>query len=98
MIAANVLGYYWIDGKENPADIISKHWSYPQVWHLLKRILFYSGDRINMIHRNYIEFQPESVTKKQTSPTVNQNTTQSLKSIVRKLMHSVFMPYLLSHL
>jgi hypothetical protein len=25
MIAANVLGYYWIDGKANPADIVSKH-------------------------------------------------------------------------
>jgi hypothetical protein len=36
MIAAKILGYYWIDGKKNPADIVSKHWSYPQVWHLLK--------------------------------------------------------------
>ena len=44
MIAGKVLGYYWIDGKENPADIVSKHWSYPQVWHLLKPILFYSGN------------------------------------------------------
>jgi hypothetical protein len=35
MIAAKILGYYWIDGKKNPADIVSKHWSYPQVWHLL---------------------------------------------------------------
>jgi hypothetical protein len=39
MIALKVLGYYWIDGKDNPADIVSKHWSYPQVWHLLKAIL-----------------------------------------------------------
>ena len=44
MIAAKILGYYWIDGKSNPADIVSKHWSYPQVWHLLKPVLFYSGD------------------------------------------------------
>ena len=44
MIAAKVLGYYWIDGKNNPADIVSKHWSYPQVWHLLKPLLFYSGN------------------------------------------------------
>jgi hypothetical protein len=36
MIAAKILGYYWIDGKLNPADIVSKHWSYPQIWHLLK--------------------------------------------------------------
>jgi hypothetical protein len=25
MIGARVLGYYWIGGKENPADIVSKH-------------------------------------------------------------------------
>jgi Reverse transcriptase (RNA-dependent DNA polymerase) len=31
MISAKILGYYWIDGKRNPADIVSKHWSYPQV-------------------------------------------------------------------
>jgi hypothetical protein len=49
MIAAKVLGYYWIDGKHNPADIVSKHWSYPQIWHLLKPILFYSGNTENLI-------------------------------------------------
>jgi hypothetical protein len=40
MIAAKILGYFWIDGKKNPADIVSKHWSYPQLWHLLKPLLF----------------------------------------------------------
>jgi hypothetical protein len=49
MIAAKILGYYWIDGKKNPADIVSKHWSYPQVWHLLKPLLFYSGDTKDLI-------------------------------------------------
>jgi hypothetical protein len=44
MTVAKILGFYWIDGKLNPADIVSKHWSYPQVWHLLKPLLFYSGD------------------------------------------------------
>jgi hypothetical protein len=33
----------------NPADIVSKHWSYPQVWHLLKPLLFYSGDTKDLI-------------------------------------------------
>ena len=50
MIAAKILGYYWIDGKENPADVVSKHWSYPQVWHLLKPILFYSGNPGDLIN------------------------------------------------
>jgi hypothetical protein len=44
MIAAKIHGYYWIDGKMNPADIVSKHWAYLQIWHLLKPLLFYSGD------------------------------------------------------
>ena len=49
MIAAGILGYYWIDGKNNPADIVSKHWGYQQVWTLLKTILFYSGDTMDLI-------------------------------------------------
>ena len=44
MIAAKILGYYWIDGKMNPADVVSKHWGHQQVWHLLKPLLFFSGD------------------------------------------------------
>ena len=43
-IAAKILTFFWINGKKNPADIVSKHWAYPQVWHLLQPILFYSGD------------------------------------------------------
>jgi hypothetical protein len=39
MIAAKILGYYWIDGKLNPTDIANKHWAYPQIWHLLKPLL-----------------------------------------------------------
>jgi hypothetical protein len=43
MTAAKILGYYWIDGKKNPPDVVSKHWGHQQVWHLLKP-LFFSGD------------------------------------------------------
>ena len=31
-------------GKYNPADILSKHWGYQQVWTMLKPILFFHGD------------------------------------------------------
>jgi hypothetical protein len=48
-IAAKVLGYYWIDGKNNPADVVSKHWGYQQVWQLLKPLLFYSGNTFNLV-------------------------------------------------
>jgi hypothetical protein len=46
-IAAKVLGYYWIDGKMKPADIVSKHWANPQIWNLLKPLQFYSGEQEN---------------------------------------------------
>jgi hypothetical protein len=49
MIAARILGYYWIDGKSNPADIFSKHWGYQQIWHFLKTLLFYSGNTIDLV-------------------------------------------------
>jgi hypothetical protein len=49
MITAKILGYYWIDGKLNQADIVSKNWSYPQIWHLLKPLLFDSGDPRDLI-------------------------------------------------
>jgi hypothetical protein len=44
-----ILGYYWIDGKNNPADIVSKHWGYQQVWQLLKPLLFYSGNTADLL-------------------------------------------------
>jgi hypothetical protein len=34
-IAVGVVNFYWIDGKSNPVDIVSKHWTYPQVWHMV---------------------------------------------------------------
>ena len=52
MIAAKILGYYWIDGKNNPADIVSNHWGYPQVWHTLKSLLFYSGNTADLLEAN----------------------------------------------
>jgi hypothetical protein len=42
-IATIIIIMVWINGKNNPADIASKHWSYPQIWHMLQAILLYSG-------------------------------------------------------
>jgi hypothetical protein len=49
MIAAKILGYYWIDGKANPAKSVSKHWGYQQIWHLLQAVLFYSGNTNDLV-------------------------------------------------
>jgi hypothetical protein len=46
-IAAGLLRFEWIDGEENPADILSKHWGYQQVGSLLQAILFRPG--VNLV-------------------------------------------------
>jgi Reverse transcriptase (RNA-dependent DNA polymerase) len=43
-IASGMLGFYHIPGDTNPADILSKHWGYSQVWNQLKTLLFWKGD------------------------------------------------------
>ena len=43
-IAAGVIKFYHIAGALNPADILSKHWGYSQVWMALKPLLFWQGD------------------------------------------------------
>ena len=43
-IASGVLGFYWIDGSKNPADILSKHWAWHNVWPMLKPLLFWRGE------------------------------------------------------
>jgi hypothetical protein len=40
---------HWVDCKNDPADIVSKDWSYPQIWHLLKPLLFYSGNTQDLV-------------------------------------------------
>jgi hypothetical protein len=50
LLAAKIVGYYWIDGKKNPAVVVSKHWGHQQVWNLLKQLLFFSGDTESIIN------------------------------------------------
>jgi len=43
-IAAKILGFFHIDGKKNPADVLSKHGGFLQIWPLIKPLLFWHGD------------------------------------------------------
>ena len=43
-LAAGIILFFHVRGKLNPADILSKHWSYANVWPLMKPILFWQGD------------------------------------------------------
>ena len=47
-IAAGIINFTFIDGKNNPADVLSKHWAYPKVQTFLKAMLFWKGDTINI--------------------------------------------------
>ena len=47
-IAAGVLEFYHIAGTINPADILSKHWGYQQVWSLLRPLMFWHGDTMEL--------------------------------------------------
>ena len=48
-IASGMLVFYHVPGEINPADILSKHWGYSQIWSQLKCLLFWSGDTANAI-------------------------------------------------
>ena len=47
-IAAGILGFYFIPGDDNPADILSKLWGYTQVKERLLSLLFRRGDTANI--------------------------------------------------
>ena len=48
-IASDMLLFSHVRGEGNPADILSKHWGYQQVWNLLRPILFWSGDTLDCV-------------------------------------------------
>ena len=43
-IATGYLQFNCKHGKSNPADILSKHWEFANIWPLLKTLLFWKGD------------------------------------------------------
>ena len=50
-VASGVIKFFHIPGDENPADILSKHWGYSQIWDVLQPILFWSGDTFDLCLR-----------------------------------------------
>ena len=47
-IASGTLSFAHIPGPINPADILSKHWGYQQVWPTLRPVLFWQGDTADL--------------------------------------------------
>ena len=55
------LDFYHIDGNENPADILSKHWGYQQIWKLLQPFIFWRGDTKDIDVLDLYKAHPGSV-------------------------------------
>jgi hypothetical protein len=43
-VTAGIVGFFHVPGTNNPADVLTKHWAYSQVWRVLRPILFWKGD------------------------------------------------------
>ena len=42
--------YSFVNGKNNPSDVLSKHWSHADVYpNILKPLLFYGGDTADLM-------------------------------------------------
>ena len=52
-IASGMVKFYHIPGEINPADILSKHWGYQQVWKQLQPLLFWQGDTHELFDRKH---------------------------------------------
>jgi hypothetical protein len=53
-IASGIVGFFYIPGDINPADILSKHWGYSQIRERLKSLLFWKGDTADITVENPI--------------------------------------------
>ena len=51
-IAAKVLYFYFVSGESNPADMLSKHWGYQQIWPALRAILFWEGIDMDLLDQS----------------------------------------------
>jgi len=71
-VAAGITRFYHIDGKVNPADIMSKHWDYPSIWESLRPILFWEGDTadlLTIVHKRK-DFRQPSATEGSASVSI----------------------------
>jgi hypothetical protein len=50
--ASDIVGFFFIPGDMNSADIFSKHWGYSQIKERLKSLLFWQGDTADIIVEN----------------------------------------------
>ena len=44
-----MVAFLHVYGRDNPADIISMHWSYTKIWGLLRPLLFLTEDTMEFL-------------------------------------------------
>jgi hypothetical protein len=59
-IASKTYVFTHIPGENNPADIVSKHWGYGSIWHMLRTLQYVEGDTISAPGRDEKLCVPES--------------------------------------
>ena len=47
-VAAGIISFHHMSGETNPADILTKHWAYSQIWPILQAVMFWRGDTMNI--------------------------------------------------
>ena len=55
VVASKYVGFYFLPGADNPADILSKHWSYANNWKNLQCLLFWQGDTSTIVDKGVVE-------------------------------------------
>ena len=50
-IAAGIMTFRYIQGKDNPANILTKHWGYQQIWGMMQPLLFWQGDTMDLLNK-----------------------------------------------
>ena len=48
-VASRMVEFHHIPGTLNPADILSKHWGHSQIYPMLRPIMFYRGNTLDII-------------------------------------------------
>ena len=48
-IASGMVRFHHIPGDINPADVLSKHWAHHNVYPMLRPLLFYKGDTLDLV-------------------------------------------------
>ena len=74
-IASGAVDFRHIPGELNPADILSKHWGYAQVWLIMKTVMFWAGNTSELLVEGTPRSQPKgsekcsALTKDTSNPT-----------------------------